>query len=388
MNRILFVTSRNIVNTCGELRLIKNRAETLYNIYHISTDFVVLTSQKAEKCETIEAGGQTVCIQYSLKKIFSLFSAWNKFKNTVCDMLHTKQWDCVVVSGDLILPIIKKIKKIIPDVPVIADIHGAVEELIEFKVENRIKNVIRKLIYPIFVKNEKKYFPMCNGAFVVSEELKKYVAEKFGLTEHLFVIPCAVHKDILTINEINIKRAAAREKYHICKQDVLFIYSGGVSPWQCIDESVEIFKQLSEKDGRYKMLLLSGNRQTIEKYQSEKIIIDSLPASQVQDVLYAGDFGFMLRKNYVTNRVAYPNKFLEYVSAGLKIITTVNLTDIAYNVKEKEIGYVLRDTILDEDLVDYCKKNSENFGVDFDARTSLLDDTGFENRLKAFVEEI
>ncbi len=40
MKKILFITSRNIISTCGELRLIKNRANVLKEAYGYTTDFI------------------------------------------------------------------------------------------------------------------------------------------------------------------------------------------------------------------------------------------------------------------------------------------------------------------------------------------------------------
>lgn len=69
MNRILFVTNRNILTTSGELRLIKNRAEALYKEYGIATDFIAFASRdriQSEKHEIINAGGEVEAYELSL----------------------------------------------------------------------------------------------------------------------------------------------------------------------------------------------------------------------------------------------------------------------------------------------------------------------------------
>ena len=78
--RILFITNRNIINTCGELRLIKNRAETLYSSFGFSTDFVVFTNKKRNNPEAIHSGGTLKSFEYSLKNPFSYVKAKKGFE--------------------------------------------------------------------------------------------------------------------------------------------------------------------------------------------------------------------------------------------------------------------------------------------------------------------
>jgi hypothetical protein len=46
------------------------------------------------------------------------------------------------------------------------------------------------------------------------------------------------------------------------------------------------------------------------------------------------DFGFLLREHNLTNQVAFPNKYVEYVAAGLDVITNGSIDDVEfYNSK-------------------------------------------------------
>ena len=63
MKRLLMITSRNILTSCGELRLIKNRAEYLYKDYNVATDFItfgISSRLKSKRREKIEAGGKSL----------------------------------------------------------------------------------------------------------------------------------------------------------------------------------------------------------------------------------------------------------------------------------------------------------------------------------------
>lgn len=46
MSKVLLISSRNIYNTSGELRLIKNRTETLLQQYRVSTDCIMIKDNR------------------------------------------------------------------------------------------------------------------------------------------------------------------------------------------------------------------------------------------------------------------------------------------------------------------------------------------------------
>ena len=62
---------------------------------------------------------------------------------------------------------------------------------------------------------------------------------------------------------------------------------------------------------------------------------------QVPDYLSAADYGLLLREENVTNGVASPVKFAEYLSCGLQILISANLGDFSGMVAEDSLGYVI-----------------------------------------------
>ena len=72
---ILFISSRNIYNTNGEIRLIKNRANTLYRQFGIITDFICYHDDDVynHQQEVINEKFGFHMITYSKKNPVSLF---------------------------------------------------------------------------------------------------------------------------------------------------------------------------------------------------------------------------------------------------------------------------------------------------------------------------
>ena len=386
---ILFVTNRNVINTCGELRLIKNRAVCLQEEYGIKTDFLVCRSDKClhKTQEEIGAGSTLTKFFYADKNPFSLIKQFALLKKAVLKSLAQNEYEAVILSGNLVLPLAKVVKKKFPEVNLIIDVHGAIEELVEFRGNGLLKNTIRLTLFRVLKAIEKKYMRYADGIFAVSIALQNYLVKEYGLqNKQFFIVPCAQGCQELDREEKLSNRRKYREKYGVGDDEKLFIYSGGLSPWQCIEDSVRLFRMVQQQDNKVKLLLLTGNVEAIRKYEGENVMVDSLPFNLVNEVICAGDYAFMLRDDFITNNVAYPNKFIEYVASGMKVLTTPYVHDVAEQVANSDIGYIITKET-ENGLMDYVKQASE-YMEDISARQALLDDVCFENRLKELVKNL
>lgn len=384
--KILFITNRNIINTCGELRLIKNRAENLYHHYGFATDFIAFTNKNSVRPELILAGGTTEAIKYSKKNLVSFFQGKIKLEHEVSKRISTGEYGIVIISGPEVLPLVRRIKQETPDIITIADCHGATEELIEFDFQNPIKTLFRHTLYRTWKIKERNNYRYFDHVLAVSESLKRYLVDNYSLNgDKIHTVPCATDGSIPSFEVLRKQRNESRRKYSIKDDEILFVYSGGTSKWQCIEETVDLFKRIKISLANAKLLLLSGDKEYISKFLGEDVIIDSLEADEVKRTLPAADYTFLLRDNYITNNVAFPNKFLEYVESGAKIIATPYVEDIALYIESNNIGYVLKNLSYEDGIVEYIR-NMKEYGEDYDKRESLLQELSFKNRLKFFEE--
>lgn len=383
--RILFITSRNVYGTSGELRLIKNRTETLLNCYDTKTDFLLFKHEKVLTTKRELFNSSSFDGYYY--NWYNHYFKYKAFLRQISNKLSENQYEAVVLSGgflftDLIKYVRKKSSK---QTKIIIDIHGAIDELIEFPGRTIYHKIVRWLYYQVCKYAEKKAFAKADGFFVVSNSLKTYVLNrsKDVKDKEFFVVPCGLKNTFINSDESQKDRKKYRAKYGISEDELLFIYSGGVSPWQCIDESISLFEEFRKKSSKKcTLLILSGNIKCIEKYRSDCTIVDSYSADEVKRVLCAGDFAFLLRGDYVTNHVAYPNKFLEYVSSGMKIIATENVDDVAKQVRDYSVGIIIKD----DSLIDIIDDSvSLNYLSDIKERNALLLATSFETTLKPFI---
>lgn len=382
--KVLFITSRNVYSTSGELRLIKNRAHALKEKFNIDTDAILFrnksilrTSQESLNVNSFEIITHR-WVDFLWKKKILLQTIQKKLEHD--DYI-------VVLSGIFVLSLVKPLKQEYPSIKMIADLHGAFEELIEFPASDWKNNLVRKLFYYYAKKTERSYLPFFNGYLSVSNALKKYIQTEYAVgNQPFFIIPCAISETEIDEEKAKGYRKYYREKYKIRDNELLFIYSGGTSPWQCISESVEIYNHIkSNLSHPSRLLLMSNNRVYLEQFADEDIIIDSYSGSEIRKVLCAGDYAFLIRQNFVTNHVAYPNKFLEYIFSGLRVIATDYVYDVAKQIKQYNLG-VCTSSLNDMNV--QIPSKTDIWLADIKERNQLLQQTSFTNTLRPFVQYI
>ncbi len=393
--RVLFVTNRNILTTSGELRLIKNRAESLYEEYGITTDFIAWGSTSrinASKREKIYAGGSIDTVGYKKENPLSIIRSYRQLKERIIAALESKKYTAIIYSGSGL----SDIRKVIPkdcNVKQYIDIHGSSEDIIELvKNSGFVKRALFTLIYEVDVSALKRNSIYMNGFFVVTKALEQYVRQRFSVSAnaHFYKVPCATRSFSVNDHEVLQARAQYRKKYEIKDDEVVFIYSGGVSSWQCIEETVELYKKLTRTlSKKTRFLVFSHNIEYIKGLlgsdNDSNVIFDSYSPEELKNALCAGDYAFMLRKNYVTNNVAFPNKYLEYVQSGMRIIATPYVHEIAGQIKQYNNGY-LYDFDSIEQLANYINQNEGR--VPCKTINDILEYNSFHKRLDAFAKDL
>lgn len=395
-NKVLFVTNRNVLTTSGELRLIKNRAEALYNLYNISTDFIVLAQKErisSPKREEIKAGGVFKLYPFNLKDIISNIQQYRKMKNELLEMVATGNYGAVVLSGSGLLFLTKEIKNK-GKIKVLIDIHGALEENKEFKrVGKKLKNYVVNFLSWLEINFGNSFVREADGFFVVTESLKEDIKRNYTIKQKtkFFKVPCALNSKNMDGETYNSNRNLYRKKYKISNNEIVFIYSGGTSQWQCVEETINLYKRIADNISSNSRLLIFSHDidkvRTITK-KDNRIILDSYNKEELEKALCAGDYAFLLRQNCITNKVAFPNKYLEYIHGFLKIITTPYIDEVAKQVTHYKVGCLYNMDSNIEIVINYINEQKNISRIKENIVADILKFNGFKNTLSEFVEEL
>lgn len=262
------------------------------------------------------------------------------------DIIHCKG----LISTALALNLLKKykVKK-----PVIADIRGdVVDELLNSR------NIVNKFLAKSAKRLEKYVFQNAIFFFFVSEYMKQLYSDRYNLNDsNVAVFPTVVNsKYFYSDRSISEK---IREDLNICKDDIVFTYSGGLDYWQNVDMLLESFARALKKQKNIFLLLLTKRKITMQSkmknydIERNKYLIVSSNYWDVGKYLNAADVGLLIRDKTITNLVACPIKLNEYLACGLDVITTILYYDDVTNLILVDFDV----EALTQKMVSYRKRN-------------------------------
>lgn len=179
----------------------------------------------------------------------------------------------------------------------------------------------------------------------VSEKLVDYWKERFDYQDDKHaVIPCLVNSDFKYLQLSKEEKSAIRQKHGIHPDAFVLVYSGSVSGWQSFGLVKETLVPCLKESTNAALLFLSPPDKHIEELQKEfpgRVFRAWVKHHEVTPLLSACNYGVLIREESVTNQVASPTKFAEYLSAGLPVIISEGIGDYAAFVRNNRCGIVL-----------------------------------------------
>lgn len=178
----------------------------------------------------------------------------------------------------------------------------------------------------------------------VSNALVQHWQEQFNFRGKNFKItPCTIGKDFENV-EIDQKSILnARRKLGFQDDDVVLCYSGSLAGWQFkdgLENELVTWLELSKVN---KLIFLCKSHQRIEylvkKFKNQVKQLFVTP-EEVPNYLITADYGLLVRDQNVTNKVASPVKFAEYLACGLKVIISEKIGDYSKMVNDLNLGLI------------------------------------------------
>jgi hypothetical protein len=178
----------------------------------------------------------------------------------------------------------------------------------------------------------------------VTQKLVEHWQSEYHYTssKHV-VIPCTLNSNfkVKELDEAGINNI--RATYGFNMEDLVLVYSGSVSGWQSFDLLKPLLQEFLQQQQSNKLVFLSNDDQVIQdliiKFPKQ-VSRKWLKHEEVTNFLLACDWGILIREQSVTNKVASPTKFAEYLSAGLPVIISENLGDYTEFVKNNDCGII------------------------------------------------
>ena len=156
------------------------------------------------------------------------------------------------------------------------------------------------------------------------------------------VIPCTLGRSVEHWPQQ--PAASLRAELHWAPEDTVLVYSGTSVGWQSLELAEQVVRPWLAMDHAHRMLFLSPDHVVIDRLRTAfpgQVARRWVPHQRVRSLLQECDIGLLLREARITNRVASPTKFAEYLSAGLAVAISADVGDFSSMVRERKLGQVV-----------------------------------------------
>lgn len=215
---------------------------------------------------------------------------------------------------------------------------------------------------------EKRALNESDCAIAVSEALVNYWKREFAYQsgKHV-VIPCTLPSAY-----------RAQEKRESGPARVRIVFSGGTGKWQSLELLSEILLPYFETHPETELLMLTSHVPdsfVLKRKFPDRVLVKWVKEEQVSAELATCDYGWLVREENVTNEVASPVKFAEYLAAGLSVLISPKIGDFSSFVAQHQCGYVISNKSVPElqVLTAQQRKHNRALAAGFFVKTIFAD---------------
>lgn len=234
----------------------------------------------------------------------------------------------------------------ISTVPYVYDLRG--DMLDEMKASGT--GFLKSSIY-IFL--EKLAILYAQNLSAVSSVLKNIINKRIWTTKDICIIPSCINFNKFQITDKEI--LSIKTQLNILNEDIVLLYSGGLSYYQKVPEMLELWRRLHAENIGIKFILLTNSDPhslpsgipSLDSFGSS-LQIFNLSRSEVFAMLGIADLAFLLRDDRNLNKAASPVKFAEYIASGSAVIGSPNTGDTSKHILDNNIGLLMSPSDLDK----------------------------------------
>lgn len=177
------------------------------------------------------------------------------------------------------------------------------------------------------------------------------------------VVPCTLHsgRNLELQTDLILERRTA---LGYSRDDIVLVYAGSTAGWQSFELLDGLLSMLLKNDPRIKVLFLSkmdSNLESLSNKFPERVSVKWLAPEDVHDILSVCDYGILVREDSVTNQVASPTKFAEYLAAGLLVLISPHIGDMSEETVVNGLGITIDEKLegLKLDPIDVDQKQRQ-----------------------------
>ncbi|MBN1514514.1 MAG: glycosyltransferase [Phycisphaerae bacterium] len=220
---------------------------------------------------------------------------------------------------------------------ILLDVRGALEDEVQFA------GILGRYLRYQGAASLAEALAGADGLNTVTQRLADHVRMNRHLTRHLpsAVVGCCV--DTKRFRFDPAVRTARRKELGLEKEFVV-CYCGAMSHWQRPDALADAFAAIRAEMPDARFLVLTREAKPLRAelaragVRDGDVTICSAPHRKVASFMMAGEVGLLLREDILSNHVASPVKFAEYLRCGLPVILTPYIGDFGAFVTAHGVG--------------------------------------------------
>jgi glycosyltransferase involved in cell wall biosynthesis len=255
-----------------------------------------------------------------IKNLLNLF-LWLIFNTRYFDVIHVRSYPSMIPA--VFCRIFGITRRLIFDP---RGLFG--DELLYYGSSKNIARVIKYL--------EFFFLRYADATVTVSRAMKHYFIETYHIDPKKIEVISTFARPALGYAP-NIREA------NRWQDKVILCYSGSMEGWQCFDDILNLFYSFSVRSDLFRFVFFSKSafemREIINnKLQPHLYAVCSASSEELPNYLAQCDYGFLVRKPHVINRVSAPIKSKDYLLAGLRLVVTSGVGDTSEFLSNNDCG--------------------------------------------------
>jgi glycosyltransferase involved in cell wall biosynthesis len=189
---------------------------------------------------------------------------------------------------------------------------------------------------------ERTFIPLCDAVLCVSDSIADWYAREYGICRPFVVrnVPA------MQAQPTDAERRSLRERFRIPREALVFIYSGGLYKGRRIEQLLRAFQEARPNLHIVFMGFgpLEGMVRKASAASANIHFLPSIPPEEILSYTAGADIGVAahLEPTCLNHRFALPNKFFEYLLAGVPVWVNDVHEEMAALVRRHGFGWVTR----------------------------------------------
>lgn len=211
---------------------------------------------------------------------------------------------------------------------------------------------------------ERRFIRLARNVVVVCDPIRDWYRSAYEL-DNLYVVRNVPERAAVQIHPV--PEGSFRERFNIPNAATVFIYQGQISIGRGIDELISIFSKLEHRTAHLIFMgyVEDGYKNVMDHAVEAYANIHfqpAVPREQIVSYSSGADVGiFVVPQVPLNDRYALPNKFFEWVHAGLPVLFSDNLEYLSGLARDGSFGWSCRFEDVESKIREICETDLKPF---------------------------